>query len=70
LCTLTIKSYRSFKRKEEKTKDFVTRVKGEPANFNRWLFEIAKGSFNFISLYDLMNFESELKKIFKTITKF
>jgi len=54
--------------KEEKTKDFVTIVKGEPANFNRWLFEIAKGSFNTISINDLMNFKSELKKIFEKIT--
>jgi len=54
--------------KEEKTKDFVTIVKGEPANLNRWLFEIAKGSFNTISINDLMNFKSELQKIFEKIT--
>lgn len=59
---------RGLSQKDEKTKDFVTVVKGDPANFNRWLFEIAKGSFNTISINDLMNFKSELKKIFKTIT--
>jgi len=53
---------------DEKTKDFVSKVKGQPANFDYWLFEIAKGSFNTISLNELMKFETELEKIFQTIT--
>jgi len=59
---------RGLSQKDEKTKDFVSKVKGEPANFYKWLFEIAKGSFNTISLKDLMKFETELEKIFQTIT--
>jgi hypothetical protein len=53
---------------DEKTKDFVSILKGQPANFDYWLFEIAKGSFNTISLNELMKFETELEKIFQTIT--
>ena len=59
---------RGLSQKDEKTKDFVSKVKGEPVNFYNWLFEIAKGSFNTISLKDLMKFETELEKIFQTIT--
>ena len=59
---------RGLSQKDEKTKDFVSNVKGEPANFYNWLFQIAKGSFNNISLNDLMKFETELEKIFQTIT--
>ena len=59
---------RGLSQKDEKTKDFVSNVKGEPANLYNWLFEIAKGSFNTISLQDLMKFETELEKIFQTIT--
>jgi len=54
--------------KDEKTKDFVSKVKGEPANFYNWLFEISKGSFNSVSVKDLIKFETELDKIFQTIT--
>jgi superfamily II DNA or RNA helicase len=59
---------RGLNQKDEKTKSFLSKVKGEPANFYRWLFEIAKGSFNSISLKNLMKFELELQKIFKAIT--
>jgi len=59
---------RGLSQKDEKTKDFVSKVKGEPANFYNWLFEIVKGSFNTISLKDLMKFETELEKIFQTVT--
>jgi superfamily II DNA or RNA helicase len=59
---------RGINRKDAQTRDFVSKVKGEPANFYNWLFEIAKGSFNTISLKDLMKFETELEKIFQTIT--
>ena len=38
------------------------------ANFNQWLFEISKESFNKISVSDLNNFQTELNKIFATIT--
>jgi len=59
---------RGLSQKDEKTKDFVSKVKGEPANFYNWLFEIAKGSFNTVSVNDLLKFERELEKIFQTIT--
>jgi len=38
------------------------------ANFNAWLFEISKESFNKISATDLSNYQAELKKIFEKIT--
>jgi hypothetical protein len=38
------------------------------ANFNQWIFEISKESFNKISIVDLNTFQSELKAIFKKIT--
>lgn len=59
---------RGLSQKDEKTKDFVNKVKGKTANFYKWLFEIAKGSFNTISVNDLLEFETELEKIFQTIT--
>lgn len=59
---------RGLSKKDEKTKDFVSKVKGEPANFYNWLFEIAKGSFNTISVKDLLLFETELEKIFQAIS--
>ena len=59
---------RGLSQKDEKTKDFVSKVKGEPANFYNWLFVIAKGSFNTISINNLIKFETELEKIFQTIT--
>jgi len=59
---------RGLSQKDEKIKDFISKVKGEPANFYNWLFLISKGSFNAISVNDLMKFETELEKIFQTIT--
>ena len=59
---------RGLSQKDEKTKDFVSKVKGEPANFYNWLFVIAKGSFNTISINSLIKFETELEKIFQAIT--
>ena len=59
---------RGLSQKDEKTKDFVSKVKGEPANFYNWLFVIAKGSFNTISINSLIKFEPELEKIFQAIT--
>lgn len=53
---------------DTQTRDFVSKVKGGPANFYNWMFEIAKGSFNTISLQDLMKFETELSTIFQSIT--
>jgi len=59
---------RGLSQTDAKTKDFVSKVKGEPAFFSNWLFGISKGSFNSISVNELLNFESQLDKIFKTIT--
>ena len=53
---------------EVKNTDFITAVKGEPAQFNQWIFNIAKGSFNKISVKDLMKFKTELEKLFDDIT--
>ncbi len=50
------------------TKEFLENVKGEYTTFNNWLFEISKGSFNSIFIYDLLKFEKELIKIFEKIT--
>ncbi len=53
---------------DKQTRDFMSKVKGEPANFYNWLFEIAKGSFNTISINDLMQFGTELEMLFQKIT--
>lgn len=37
-------------------------------NFNQWIFEISKESFNKISILDLNKFQTELKTIFNKIT--
>lgn len=42
--------------------------KEECANFNRWLYEIQKNSFNTIKLEELKAYENELKNIFNNIT--
>jgi len=38
------------------------------ANFNQWIFEISKESYNKISVYDLNKFKTELAQIFTKIT--
>lgn len=38
------------------------------ANFNQWLFDISKESFNKISVSDLNNYQTELNKIYAKIT--
>ena len=38
------------------------------ANFNQWIFEISKESYNKISVTDLNKFQTELKQIFRKIT--
>jgi len=38
------------------------------ANYNQWIFDISKESFNKISVSDLLKFQSELKLIFDEIT--
>lgn len=38
------------------------------ANFNQWLYEIAKESFENVTMADLNNYSSELKNIFDAIT--
>lgn len=42
--------------------------KEEYANFNQWLYEIQKNSFNTIKLEELKTFKNELKNIFDNIT--
>jgi len=59
---------RGLSKSDKKTKDFLSKVKGEVASFHNWLFDISKGSFNTISLNDLLKFEKQLGKIFKAIT--
>lgn len=50
------------------TRSVISQVQGEVANFNRWLFEISKGSFGEIPLAKLREFERELRGIFEQIT--
>ena len=63
-----IVTQRGLSKSDKKTKDFLSKVKGELASFHNWLFDISKGSFNTISLNDLLKFEKQLEKIFKVIT--
>ncbi len=53
---------------ELKSKEFVSKFKGEPANFNHWLLEISKYSFNTITVADLKKYETQLNNIFDSIT--
>lgn len=41
---------------------------GEKTTFNKWLLNISKESFGFVSLKDLKEYEKELKKIYNKIT--
>ncbi len=63
------------------TKDFSAKVisrrledneyggkEGNPARYNTWIDDIAKGSFGFLSPSTLHAFDNELKSIFNTIT--
>lgn len=50
------------------TRSIISEERGETANFNRWLFEISKGSFGDVSLSDLKQFEKELRRLFHRIT--
>lgn len=43
-------------------------VYGEKTTFNKWLLNIVKESFNFLSLKELKQYEKDLKKIYKEIT--
>lgn len=43
-------------------------VYGEKTSFNKWLLNIMKEGFGFISLNQLKEYEKELKKIYETIT--
>jgi len=45
----------------------ISQIGSGNANFNSWLFEISKQSFNKISVQDLMKFNKQLKLIFKKI---
>ena len=44
-------------------------IYGEKITFNKWLLNIAKESFGFLSLNDLKLYENELKRIYKKITE-
>jgi len=48
--------------------DIVNQAGINSANFNQWLFEISKQSFNKISVKNLHKFEVELLKMFEKIT--
>ena len=47
---------------------FLEEERGEFADFNAWLLQIAKGSFGALSLAALRRFESELRRLFAEIT--
>lgn len=49
-------------------KNFVESEGSESANFNRWLFQITKESFNSLSRADIIKFEQILIEIFNKIT--
>lgn len=38
------------------------------ANFNQWLYEIAKESFGYVTMADLNNYTEELRKVYNAIT--
>jgi hypothetical protein len=48
--------------------DVVSQIGLNTANFNQWIFDVSKQSFNKINLQDLMKFEKQLKEIFEKIT--
>jgi hypothetical protein len=50
------------------TRRIISEERGEAVTFNRWLFEISKGSFGNISITELKQFEKELREIFEKIT--
>jgi hypothetical protein len=47
---------------------FLEAERGEIANFNAWLLQVAKGSFGALSLATLREFEHELRAIFAAMT--
>lgn len=49
-------------------KSFIEKEGSVEADFQRWVFDISKGSFNAIAVADLMTFETELRKIFNAVT--
>ncbi len=49
--------------------DFIINNNNKQANFNHWLFDIAKNSFNSISTQTLHQFKAELMPIFAAITQ-
>lgn len=50
------------------TKVFVNEIYGGHADYNRWLFQIAKESFDTVTVKRLREFDKQLSKIFKTVT--
>ena len=51
-----------------KNKQFMDVIKGEPANFNLWVYTIARESMGNITVTNLLKYKNELKSIFETIT--
>ncbi|MDO9577253.1 MAG: DEAD/DEAH box helicase family protein [Candidatus Cloacimonadales bacterium] len=45
----------------------ISQIGSNNANFNKWLFEISKQSFNNLSIRDLMEYQTPLKNIFLKI---
>ncbi|MBW8050770.1 MAG: hypothetical protein FVQ77_10640 [Cytophagales bacterium] len=54
--------------KEDKGTEVLTETGYEIANYNLWLANIAKQSFNYITITELKSFEMHLKKLFQEIT--
>lgn len=46
---------------------YLENIEGKPITFNRWLYDIAKASFNTLTVKDLKNHETVLKTIFNQI---
>lgn len=49
-------------------KDLLDKIEGDRADFDRWIFDIARGSMGSLSLKSLSQYEEPLKTIFTAIT--
>lgn len=55
--------------KDELTKkDIFDTIEGDRADFDRWIFDIARGSMSSIGVRDLYKYENQLRSIFLSIT--
>ncbi len=52
----------------QRTKDFVTQMGDEPAQFGAWLHRISKGSFGSVSYTDLIAHQNRLQTLFEQVT--